>query len=1225
MEALDELAQSLKDADDLLAETVLEPDPDRTDGFGLAARVRLVDKTVAAVVERADQVLSSTDDEDLAIAIRARVARMLGAMAALLHLAGDGAGFRRRLDCGAELALDGELREELEAGRGDVVWFCRLEHARWLREHEQLARADALFRRIAREAEAPPLRAAARTALDNRPLRSTPPLFRFNGCGVAMYGGRDHQADGWHVATHCLSLLFVPVLPLAAYWVREVDGGYQFRSRARMGRLARIWQLCFVVAALGGIGWFGLSRYRQTPDYQAGVALDEARAAEASGNRDGALERYTQVVRTYGASTDVTDAAEAVVRLASQGVTRPATPDSVDAIGRVVTAFFELPEQTRRGAPTSLLVKELSAWAEQIGDSSVAHAEASLAVLDSARRVAEQTPDEGRIQDRVRQVRGGLADRVAADQPLYALSHYVHAAVTAERLAAPMAIIDSLGESPSLWIEAETSISRWIAAAKSHPALNADARRIEERLAAARTGHAATARLVENADEKQLAKALAASPADQELAVALAMQQRERGESKAALATLTAIGPLGRMTTTAQQLLAACQGDLGDLAKADAVLATLVAQRLPAYQAAQREYGNAIQGIRERLMREIDQGKVPAELDSAMQAASESDRPGVFHSWIVQQIDADPKLLALKTDLERQVSVIPASLGLGTIRLRRANAATGEERRALLASAERVFLSIRQAAEGDPSFHLGLGQVFHRLGRVADGDAELERLVAKNEPVLMLQVSRVYRELGMVPRARQVAEAVYRARDAKDEERKAAALTLAHLALDLDEEQAWLEKSDASSPMVKDMLLEVQSRRHLRDGRYGEADRGFAKVAAYREREAKHDPTAANNAATALGARYAATGDAAHLKSSATLLDAAVRVVPDNALLLDNAAEIHWQIGVLRVLDGWIQTRQIVLEDGDEILGSLLEGPLRERVVEALQRDPSIRRARQLGEQEQVLAPQKQQAYRRQLLWLAWNRDESGLRELEKRLAAMPPFDSGDVADQRRKIEAGSKDEQHAKSIGQWVSRTQEMVKRAEKSGHGPTLAAALLRQGDAMATRTVFVRDDAELDAMIDCYRRAAVAWPEAGLARELPAALSLVAFLRTMQAMPTLRKAWDEQARRHDVLSIALQLASSPEGAGVLEAMRKRPELVEAVEIAKASPGSSPTKGHWLLARVAGDAELERAAAPVFDRADVLLAAKSYARLFPGEAREASHLGFLESRGAKLMAPQP
>src|SRR5262249_2758673 len=142
---------------------------------------------------------------------------------------------------------------------------------------------------------------------------------------------------------------------------------------------------------------------------------------------------------------------------------------------------------------------------------------------------------------------------------------------------------------------------------------------------------------------------------------------------------------------------------------------------------------------------------------------------------------------------------------------------------------------------------------------------------------------------------------------------KAAAFLLAHIAVDLEEQEAWLAKSDTSSAYVQDMQLEVQAEKQLRDGHYDEADKSFAKVAAFRESTAKHDAIAANNAATAHGRRFEATGDIGHLRDAARLLEGAARIVPDNAILLGNTSAVFWHIGLLTVLDKWLQTKALVI------------------------------------------------------------------------------------------------------------------------------------------------------------------------------------------------------------------------------------------------------------------------------------------------------------------------
>jgi hypothetical protein len=88
------------------------------------------------------------------------------------------------------------------------------------------------------------------------------------------------------------------------------------------------------------------------------------------------------------------------------------------------------------------------------------------------------------------------------------------------------------------------------------------------------------------------------------------------------------------------------------------------------------------------------------------------------------------------------------------IKLRRANSLDGAARTTVLAEAERLFLAIRDEADGSTDFRLGLGQVYHRLGRAAQGDREMAAVLREGGPQEKLSVANVYRELGNRDRAR---------------------------------------------------------------------------------------------------------------------------------------------------------------------------------------------------------------------------------------------------------------------------------------------------------------------------------------------------------------------------------------------------------------------------------------------------------------------------------------
>jgi hypothetical protein len=76
-------------------------------------------------------------------------------------------------------------------------------------------------------------------------------------------------------------------------------------------------------------------------------------------------------------------------------------------------------------------------------------------------------------------------------------------------------------------------------------------------------------------------------------------------------------------------------------------------------------------------------------------------------------------------------------------------------------SAERTFLAIRTEAEGQPEFRLGLGEIYARLGKTTESDAEFAAILAKNDPKLSLHVASVYRDIGSIARAKQIASQVF--------------------------------------------------------------------------------------------------------------------------------------------------------------------------------------------------------------------------------------------------------------------------------------------------------------------------------------------------------------------------------------------------------------------------------------------------------------------------------
>ncbi|MDI1429132.1 hypothetical protein [Polyangium sorediatum] len=1220
MAAIEQLAEGVSTVDELLAEPLLEPDPEREDWAQARPRVVFVrDAVERDVLSQLDDALFAADDE-LAPRIKGRVAVLLGDVAGLKAASGDLDGARRLLGKAAPLAQTPEARAELEAAAEELPVFARLTHARWLQRAGHFKRADRALAQARRQVKSRALRDALREVEKApRPLERAPTLFTLNGIGFRLYGERDPWPDGSYVATYCFCVVFIPIVPVAAYRVRQVSTmSYQFLAKEPLGPIAKVWRGVALLGTLGVVASVAVTSYLDSPTRKASVALAEAREAEAKGDPEGALSQYRLVLGTYPGEVDVDEVAASIVRLVTaEDVHEPATVASLEAISRVMNAFYELPADARDGKAAVLLAERLSAFADQIGEDTPEKAAAALTVLDMAARVSEGRAEAAAITARRARLRKNLADGMAESRPLGALRHYV-ALGDAASIEAAKKILDSFGPAPSLWIEAETEVEAWAELASKQGQADGAAD-VRARLEEARKKLAEDRAILEANDEVALVVAIVQRKGHQELAVGMAAGQRSRGETKSALKLLGGLGAPGRLTALAQQALADTHAEAGALDKADEILTALVNERLSDFQEAQRAFRAASLKVQGRIEADLRAGKVPSELLSKLQGATEARERELIQAYVAEQFRKDPTLASMQDTLLRHEAVIPASISLGMIKLRRASTTTGDTQRALLEQAERAFLALRGEAAGDPLYHLGLGQVYHRLGRAADGDAELEGLLQKKDPTLSIRVANAYRELGLEPKARQVVEAVYNDTSVEQDKRYVAASLRANISTSFEDRAKWLGLADPNSPYVKAQLLQVKGARAVSQGNLAEADRAFAEEAAFHEKDAARDASSANNAAIAHAGRYQATGDVAHLRAAVKGLETAVRLEGDSAILLGHLADALDQLAILSVLDRWVDTRALRLDASDawQLARAMLEGPLRAEILAALEKDANERRALSVSRTEQVLAPQKASAYRRELDWLSLRGDGKGLGELSARLQALPPFDAQNTAAARATWLAEEQDAELANATKReaevWRSRIQEL----EKSRKAPTAAAAWFTLGDLLWLRTMVDSSVENVDEMAKAYRRAHELWPEGIPARSFSAGLAAVAIGKARAASPALAKAWETERRQFSTLLIAHRASLGPDAAEVLAALRKQPEFAEAATLRRGKLDGRPELADWILARLAGDAELEKEAENVFDWDVARHRVEIDARMYPGQPQEQLELGLVRSRG--------
>ncbi|MBM4392487.1 MAG: hypothetical protein FJ090_15305 [Deltaproteobacteria bacterium] len=103
----------------------------------------------------------------------------------------------------------------------------------------------------------------SRRALFLRPLGTPPSMHTVSGIGTSLHGREEFDGEaGTYVATHCLAVFSVPVLPLGQYLVSDAGPStFVFYGRPPETALVRAWRrAAWAIAALllGSATWAGL-------------------------------------------------------------------------------------------------------------------------------------------------------------------------------------------------------------------------------------------------------------------------------------------------------------------------------------------------------------------------------------------------------------------------------------------------------------------------------------------------------------------------------------------------------------------------------------------------------------------------------------------------------------------------------------------------------------------------------------------------------------------------------------------------------------------------------------------------------------------------------------------------------------------------------------------------------------------------------------------------------
>ncbi|MCE9572582.1 MAG: hypothetical protein K8W52_05450, partial [Deltaproteobacteria bacterium] len=723
------------------------------------------------------------------------------------------------------------------------------------------------------------------------------------------------------------------------------------------------------------------------------------------------------------------------------------------------------------GAARDAMLEALDRWA-----GALARPEDLAARLALLRREVEVADDARRdaVTARLRETRRAFASATAAPAPVDAVVVLIEDPTDSAAIEQATALLADLVESPSLLEDNRAEVEAWM---NTVPSTEPVRTRVEARLAEAIAGR--TQAEADGVTPAQLAQMQRARPWDQRVAMRLAGIDLDAGKLEAAAARLRAFGPPARLVRDARLALGQIAMAQGHVEEADQLVSDLVTARLPRFQAAASAYDVANHAFAARIEDALKTGSLPAEVLAQLEHASDDEQDKLVGAWVGEQREADPALTRATTDLRAVGDVLPAAIAAGTIKLRRAQALAGVDRDAMLAAAEQMFLAVKAQAEGQPEFHLGLAEIDARLGKHDASEAELAALLAKKDPELSLRVVNVYRSIGSIERATQVATDVYNTAASPLKERAAA--TLGVITVEDDEvSEGWYRKADQRATDVQAALLQIQGRRQLRQGQLAACSDTFAQVARIHLARAKVDDGAGyNNAAVALQERFACSGDFSALREAEAAMTTAYRAQGDDPIVVGNLASILAIDADLRTLARQVDmtTLQLSTSDAIQMIDTLLDGSAREAVLAALAADPATRRSAELVAHYEVLAPNSTTPY-----GLAFGRaarfdDVAAANTVLEHLRRATHLDTSEARERQARTERGELDARAQQASDSTIARFDRIL--AEGHVEPRTRAVAIYLRARARAGRALLAGDAAAIAQSVDELASVPGIWP--------------------------------------------------------------------------------------------------------------------------------------------------
>jgi hypothetical protein len=478
-----------------------------------------------------------------------------------------------------------------------------------------------------------------------------------------------------------------------------------------------------------------------------------------------------------------------------------------------------------------------------------------------------------------------------------------------------------------------------------------------------------------------------ADAADIEL---LAELYDELGETGAILALLESRAPFPAGNPLSMRLGRALLRE-GRPAEAARHLADFTDTRFPEWQARHARLVEARKAAYDRAIENLEKGLAPQTFYEEYDKAGELEREQLVSRQTWDMVSRDGMVLRQEYLLE-QLENLPALLmDLGIARLEAGHAAAPESRTDWFRQAEKTFLSLKDHAEDSPDFQFFYGQVCYWLGKSSEGAALFDRLIVEHgeDPALLAEMAGVLRNVGEIRKARDVYQQALEKAGDDAAIKDSCLISLAILAETIDERIGHLEKADAKIPRVAIDLAEARAAKAIDAGDretarklYRQALDGYASM--------PENAVTLNNAALVHFEIASLGGGQAEVAAGLRKLEAAVALEPNDSILCHNAASRFIGSASNAMLTEAIEPEWLAVSGGSRDLRLLYQDEAgRAEILQRFKTHPDYQRGRQLLDRALVLAPENRMVLQDLIGIASLLQDSAALALLRSRIESM--------------------------------------------------------------------------------------------------------------------------------------------------------------------------------------------------------------------------------------------